>query len=222
MNDRASKSSSQPGLIVMIDGPDGVGKTTQLKLLAETLQQQGYSVFSSRVNGGTEIGEALRTVYLDPKLQRPPETDLYIMLGMHSALASELLSRRQAGEICLIDRSPLSIIAYQVYGSGLDAELGEAATLNAIKLFDPDLIICYEAPLPVLQSHREQRHKSVNNNYFENQPPYFMARVIEGYKHAAEIYQGVKVINTSGTIPEAQTATLQRIEPLLPKRAATV
>jgi dTMP kinase len=216
------KNLSTVGRIIMIDGPDGVGKTTQLALLAEHLRQRGYNVYSNRINGGTAMGEALRQVYLDPHLPRPPETDLYIILAMHAALASELLQRRQAGEICLVDRSPLSILAYQVYGSGLDKEVGLAATRNSLKLFDADLIICYEAPLDVLRAHREQRHKSTNNNYFENQLPDYVERVIAGYQEATRLFDGLQTVDTSRSIPDVQTATLKLIEPILPAHDSSV
>src|SRR5438045_2788931 len=102
----------------MFDGPEGVGKTTQMHMCAVALEQKGLRVLTTRINGGTEIGEALRAVSLSHS-ERPTETDFYIIQAMTAAMIAELPKWQRQYDVILIDRSPLSLLAYQVYGGGL-------------------------------------------------------------------------------------------------------
>jgi dTMP kinase len=179
--------------VIMFDGPDGVGKSTQLEKTKDWLQNQGRTVIGTRLSGGTEIGEALRTISLNPAFKRPAITDMYLMLAMYSAVADSIRSDNNPDDtIYLIDRSPLSIIAYQVYGSGLSAELAAKAVTDSLKDLRPDLIICYEADTKKINEQLASRHNA-SNDYFENQPTDYAERVIEGYRAAAQEY-GASII----------------------------
>src|ERR1039457_7062193 len=90
------------GFVVMFEGIDGVGKTTQLGLARDKLTEGGWSVISLRNPGGTPIGEALRTVMLSSD-DRPPMTDLYTSLAIQAALFEAIEAARQAGKIILLD-----------------------------------------------------------------------------------------------------------------------
>lgn len=187
-------AENSKGLLIMFDGPDGVGKSTQLTLAKNALERAGIVTHTSRLNGGTPIGEALRAISLNPTLKRCAIIDLHILLAMYYALANDLKERIDSGTICLVDRSPLSLIAYQVFGSGLNMEEGEKAAHDAVNLFKPDLIICYDAPEPILLKHRKKRDHSKKADYFENQPVEYMERVIRGYHEAYQMFE-VKVVN---------------------------
>lgn len=193
----------------MFDGPDYVGKTTQIELAAKELTDAGLEVCIRRLSGGTDIGEALRRISFDPALKRPPRTDLYIILAMNSALAEDLRPLRDRGVICLVDRSPLSILAYQVYGSGLSEDEGNQGIRDALRIFSPDLLLCYVAPLDVLQKRRSKR-EPVAKDYFGNQPLDFVERVMAGYRDAAERYEA-EVIDAAGSIDAIHLATMRHV-----------
>ena len=93
------------GVIVMFDGPDGVGKSTQLQLATQDLEAQGYTIHTTRVVDGTPIGEALRKV-LFADFARSPKTDLFIARAMYAELCEDLQKERQQAKIILVDRSP--------------------------------------------------------------------------------------------------------------------
>jgi dTMP kinase len=173
------------GIIIAVDGPDGSGKTTQLQMLAEHLRGEGRDVHLTRASGGTPIGEALRTVSLSDN-PRPAEVDVYISLGMHTALGQDIQTRKAAGQTILVDRTPLAIIAYQVFGSQLpDKQLGYDACERMLKLWDIDLLLLFDASQSVLNERRKQRtDKPVD--YFEKQPADYLARVRAGYECASE------------------------------------
>lgn len=198
----------------MFDGPDGVGKTTQIQLVAEDLTTQGYRVHTTRSHGGTPFGEKLREVSLSD-IERSALTDYYLSLTMHSALRDDVHARRDAGEIILIDRSPLAIWAYQVFASGLDRQTVEQEIDADMQAFDVDLVIVYEAGLDVLQRHLAQRNQSAKTDYFESKPADYFERVIAGYQFAAARYQAT-VIDASTTITDVHTASTAAIRTILP------
>src|ERR1700679_687500 len=111
------------GLLIMFEGIDGVGKTTQLNMVKEALGQQNWLISTARSPGGTPIGEDLRSVMLESH-PRPPMTDLYIAAAIQEALIARTDEERADGPIMLHDRGPLSIAAYQIYGSGVDSAIG--------------------------------------------------------------------------------------------------
>jgi dTMP kinase len=197
------------GLIIYFDGPDGVGKTTQLKLAEESLLKNNHKVYVTRTIGGTPIGELLRNVILSDN-DRPPETDLHIALASQHALAGDILNRRKQGEIVLIDRSPLSIIAYQIHGDGLQQDKGYTAAQELIELIQPDLSLVYSADNQDLQERRQQRNHHSGSDHFEKQPLEYHERVAEGFKSAAQAFHA-KVIDSSCSVEAVHQDTMASI-----------
>lgn len=208
-------SDTTQGKTIMIDGPDGVGKTTQLKRIVSALEESGRKVYSTRIMGGTPIGEELRKViFMDHS--RPAVTNLYIAEAIYYALADDLTRRRRANphEIILVDRSPLTMIAYQAHGDQADAELCHQACRVTLEALAPDLVIVYQADQSILDQRRSQRNPSENSDYFEQQQDDYFARVAEGYKSAAETY-GAQTVDASGSSEDLHQKTMQLIEKVL-------
>lgn len=203
-------SEKKRGFVVAIDGPDGVGKTTQVSLLKDYFLKREETVHVTRSSGGTPIGEELRKVSLSAA-PRPAVTDLFISLAMGAALADDLASRKNTGETIIIDRSPLAVIAYNGYGSQLE-EMGLAydACEALFKRWGIDLLIFLDAPNEVIHKRREAR---AAKDYFENQNDAFHDRVKEGYKTGLEFIQkksqelGVKIVIIDAT---ADVASVQK------------
>lgn len=209
------------GCIIAFDGPDGVGKTTQIHLLADFLRSQGYQVHATRASGGTPIGEALRSVSLSD-VARPAEADVYISLAMHTALGQDLQRRKQAGQICLVDRSPLAILAYNTYASQLPNQtLGEQATLAMLQLWHIDSLLLFEAPQVTLNKRRTKRTDKPAD-YFEKQGTSYFERVQAGYHAAKQLCeqqsppQPVTVIDATPSVAVIQTSLRQVLQSVLP------
>ncbi len=170
--------------IIVIDGPDGVGKTTQVHLLAASLAEQGVRVHVSRASGGTPIGEELRKASLSLHPRRP-ETDVYISLAMHTELGHDLRARRSSGETIIVDRSPLAILGYNLHGAQLQgSQLAYDACTTLLKLWDADIFIYMDAPQNILDERRQMRG---NTDYFENQDSEFHHRVRIGYEEGVAL-----------------------------------
>lgn len=201
--------ADKKGLIVCFDGPDGVGKTTQLKLAAASLANEGYEVFTAKAIGGLPITDILgRALMINA--ERPPETDLHVAIASQYALAKEILPRRDKGQIVLLDRSPLSIIAYQVYADKLSSDAGHKAVKELLNLIKPDLIITYYASEAAIKDRRSARNGESELDFFEGKPQEYHSQVAEGFKAATKEY-GASAVDASAPIELVREATLQLI-----------
>lgn len=170
--------------IIVIDGPDGVGKTTQVHLLAEYLAEHGVDVHITRASGGTPIGEELRAASLSFHPRRA-ETDVYISLAMHTELGHDITARRSAGQTVIVDRSPLAVLGYNVYGSQLaQKKLGIDACKQLLRLWDTDVFVFLDTKQSVLDARRQKRGKT---DYFENQDSSYHHRVRQGYEEGLKL-----------------------------------
>lgn len=105
-------------MFITLEGPEGSGKTSHLKPLAEYLSAQGAQVFTTREPGGTSIGEQVRHVIHDlENTEMHPRTEALLYQAARAQLVAQVLRPRlQAGQIVLCDRYYDSTLAYQGYG----------------------------------------------------------------------------------------------------------
>ncbi|HVV26059.1 MAG TPA: dTMP kinase [Candidatus Saccharimonadales bacterium] len=200
------------GLVVFFEGIDGVGKTTQLEMAAEDLRGEGWAVETTRAHGGTDIGEALRQVSLSDT-PRPVESDMYISLAIHAALVQKIAEYRQQGRIVLIDRGPLSMAAYQMYGDGFDREQGWEYVARELELFAPELNIVYTAAVTVAMERARQRSKA-KSDYFESKPEGYFDAARQGYLDAAARF-GATVLDAEQSIQQVHAQTMEAIQAAL-------
>lgn len=205
--------SAKKGLIICFDGPDGVGKTTQLKLAKQSLESNGFKVFTAKAVGGLPLTDLLGQALM-LNAERPVETDLYIAIAGQYALADEIIKHKNQGEIVLLDRSPLSIIAYQVYADGLDQAKGEEAVKDLLQKLSPDLILTYYADEGVAKNRLIERNGEAQRDYFESKPDSYHHLTAEGFREAAKIFDAVE-IDANAPIELVREATMQHIGTLL-------
>ncbi|HSX45820.1 MAG TPA: dTMP kinase [Candidatus Saccharimonadia bacterium] len=202
------------GFLLVFDGIDGVGKSTQLELAAQTLRQAGWDVVTARNLGGTPIGEELRKVIKAP-IARPPETDLYISAAIQAALVEEVTKLRAEGKLILMDRGPLSLAAYEIFGSGGSAERSWPHVDYGMESLKPELTIIYTADTETALKRAKQH--STGPDYFESKPPEYFDKVADGYRQAASRYDGVVFLDANGDIGAIHGKTMALIEQVLPK-----
>lgn len=200
------------GLVVFFEGIDGVGKSTQLEMAAKSLRGDGWAVETTRAHGGTDIGEALREVSLSD-MERPVGTDFGISVAIHEALAVKVDEWRRLERIVLIDRGPFSMVAYQMYGDGLELERGWQAVEHDLGLFSPELNLVYTAALSVAADRMHQR-SGEKANYWESKPAGFFDLAQQGYMDAAERF-GATVIDAERSIDAVHDETMAAIQTAL-------
>jgi dTMP kinase len=137
------------GKFIVLDGGEGCGKTTQLRLLGQALAERGLKVATARDPGATHIGEQIRAILLDPKqteMNLRCEMLLY-MAARAQLMAQTILPALAAGACVICDRFVSSTLAYQLGGDGLTAAEIKAAAEIAIQGRWPDLTIILDLPL---------------------------------------------------------------------------
>ena len=138
-------SLTQPaeGIFVVFEGGDGVGKSTQTRLLADWLTQQGREVVVTLEPGGTELGTVLRDLVLNPKWGDVSPRAEALMYAADKAqhLYEVVLPALRRGAVVISDRYVDSMLAYQGAGRDLDADRVEQIARWATKDLLPDLTV---------------------------------------------------------------------------------
>lgn len=137
-----------PGCFLVVEGPDGVGKSTLVKHLAARLREAGATVVEVREPGGTPLAEQARRAALDAGLQASPLAELFLMLAARADLVAKVIrpALAQDGTVVLSDRFELSTEAYQIAGRGLPREPVLAANRLATGGLKPDLTLVLDLP----------------------------------------------------------------------------
>lgn len=206
-------SKSLPnGLLVAFEGIDGTGKTTQMELARDELAAEGWPLNTSRNLGGTPIGEELRRV-MKSNLPRPEKTNLHISVAIQEALIEEISNEREQGKFILMDRGPISLAAYEIYGGGLDADLTWKYVDDGMARLRPELVIIYSTDVATaLERLRQDGQK----DYFESKAPDYFERVAGGYAAAAKRYPDTCVIiDANRSVEDVHRDTMWAISTLL-------
>jgi len=113
-----------PGTFVTLEGPEGAGKTTQVKLLSKQLTKLGVPHVVTRDPGGTPLGKQVRRILLTPGINVAPMTELLLYQADRAQHVAEVIKPAlEEGKLVLCDRFIDSSIAYQGYGRNIDMKL---------------------------------------------------------------------------------------------------
>jgi dTMP kinase len=170
------------GVFITMEGGEGVGKSTQGRLLAERLRALGATVLEAREPGGTPVGDRIRALLLDPALGMCPETELLLYEASRAENVGAVIEPALArGEIVLCDRFYDSSTAYQAFGRGLDLDLICALNATATGGLRPDVTV-YLA-LPPDEAIPRATHGGADRLEAESRA--FHAKVVEGFEAIA-------------------------------------
>jgi dTMP kinase len=146
------------GRLIVLEGGDGVGKTTQLPLVAAALRSHGVAVRTVREPGETVVGQRIRELLLDDSARTVPNTEALLFLAARAQLVAEILRPAlDAGEWIVADRFFVSTYSYQIAGHTLSAEGIRAANTLATGGVVPDLTLLLTLPTAVAASRRAAR-----------------------------------------------------------------
>ncbi len=199
------------GLFITFEGPEGSGKTTQIQLLAAWLRERGQDVLTTREPGGTHIGDAIRSILLDPAhVEMCCETEFLLFSAARAQHVAELIRPRlAAGGTVLCDRFADSSLAYQGYGRRLDLEKLRQITAFATGGLLPDLTIYLDLPVADGLS-RKQVGDAAEWNRMEREQQEFHERVRRGYLSLAAAEASRWLVLDAGGPVEAVAANIRR------------
>ncbi len=172
-------------MFITFEGGEGSGKTTQIKLFAESLRRIGYDVVETRDPGGTAIGDEIRHILLDKNNGLMSEiTEMMLYNASRAQLIDEvILPNLLAKKIVLCDRFYDSTYAYQGYGRGIDMDMLRTITGLATNGLSPHLTFMLDIPV---KTGLARRKNSKDTNRMDLQTVAFHQRVRDGYYKLAK------------------------------------
>lgn len=204
-------------LFITFEGPEGSGKTTQIRLLEQNLRQRGLAAIDTREPGGTSIGNAIRNILLDPVHRgMSPRAEALLFNAARAQIVDQVIRPAlQAGQIVLCDRYADSTLAYQGYGRGERLNALKALISYATLDLKPDLTIFLNID-PDAGLQRKRQGAGEEWNRMEEEKLAFHQTVRQGYLQlaAAEPVRWL-VINAAQTVEQIQVLILQRVDALL-------
>ncbi|HEV2127464.1 MAG TPA: dTMP kinase [Thermomicrobiales bacterium] len=174
------------GTFVVFEGPEGAGKSTQMRRLADVLVRAGHDVVATREPGGTPVGDAIRRVLLESDgYAMLPETEAFLLSAARVQHVHEVIRPAlDRGAVVLCDRYADSTLAYQGGGHGM-AE-GDLRCLERIATdrLVPDLRVLLDVPAAAGLARRHRDTTSVNR--IDRASLAFHERVAAAYRLLAE------------------------------------
>ena len=205
------------GIFITFEGPDGSGKTTQIRLFSKYLEEKGYPVVQTREPGGTRISERIRAIILDPdnkEMDDMTEALLYAA-GRAQHVAQLIKPAVEEGKIVLSDRFMDSSIAYQGYGRDLGDKI-RIINEYAVAGIHPDLTFFLDLSAEEGIARAEHRQKL---DRLEQESIAFHKRVYEGYLELSKIYEDrYVIIDASRSIEEISQDIIAKFEEFISNR----
>ncbi len=214
---------------IVLEGGDGSGKTTQVALLSDWLDELGVEHVATREPGGTPLGEAVRSVVLGrTDLDVPAASELFLYLASRAAFVRDVVRPAlAAGKVVVSDRFDLSTLAYQGYGRGLPVEEVRRAIALATGGLRPDVTLLLDVEVEEGVARRRAGGNRAGRfdllhepDRIEREGDVFLRRVREGYLALAADDERVRVLSGLGSPTQVQERVRAALTGLFPETFA--
>ena len=197
------------GMFITFEGADGCGKTTQMKLLAQYLNKNGYDVVITREPGGKGLGEKVREILLNYDGEVSSVCESFLFLADRAQNIDIIVKPAiESGKIVLCDRHVDSTVAYQGYGRGLDIDRINMLNNLATSGKKPDLTFVFDIDVETSMKRVGREKDRMESAGIE-----FHERVRKGYLEIAKSEpERVKVIDATRTIEEIHNDVIRIFE----------
>ena len=204
------------GLFIVMEGPDGSGKTTQINLLKEYLSKAGYECLITREPGGTVIGEEVRQLILNPEYREmSPVTEMLLYAASRAQLVHEVIGPAlEAGRIVISDRFVDSSIVYQGIARKLGISTVSAVNAPGIGIYRPDGIFFIDLSEDEGLRRKKEQKKL---DRMEQESIEFHHMVSEGYRKVLADRAEVIKIDGNKEIDIIQKKIRNHVDELLKK-----
>jgi dTMP kinase len=210
------------GLFLSLDGPDGSGKSTQCRLLADWLRGLGHTIVTCTDPGGTPLGTALRKLLKEEQHPMSPWSQALLFMASRAELVSEVIRPAlEAGSVVVCDRYLLSTVVYQGHAGGLDPDLvWQLGRITAE--VEPDLTLVLNVPVEtsVLRCQRRREgHSGIDEpstDRFEDREVAYHRKVHDGFLFEAKrAPERIQVLDAAAEVAVVQDAIRHVVIPLL-------
>lgn len=206
------------GKYIVIEGAEGVGKTTMVSMIGDMLMRAGLPVKIMREPESQNdlTARAIRHLTQDPRYPMTTRTEVLLYNAARSQSLEIIRQARDNGIICLVDRSYLTTLAIQYYGRGDVKDYGRINDIIefAVGDMEPDLMLVLDAPVKQLKARTKDRYAAER---FDNLGEAFLERVRAGYLWEAK-QRNLPVIHATGSIDEVFKEVWEHVSDTIAKR----
>jgi dTMP kinase len=201
------------GNLIVFEGLDGSGTTTQSGLLAEYLEERGHSVLEVEEPGGTLLGRKVRDLLLeDHGIDIEPLSELFLYEVSRSQLVREkIIPELERGRVVISDRFAVSSVAYQGYGRGIPIDVVKELNDVALNGVEPDLTFLLDIDL----DERAKRSSGQKPDRIEKEAREFYDRVRQGYLKEIRSMESAVLIDGSLTKEEISDLVVSELKEFL-------
>jgi dTMP kinase len=205
-------------MFITFEGLDYSGKSTQVRLLADTLKHENFNILVLREPGGTEIGERIRTVLLDKKISGMTSvSELFLFSASRAQLVEEVIKPAiEGGLVVICDRFYDSLTAYQGWGKGIPLETIKVVNACASSGLTPDLTFFLD--IPVDEVERRVRRARTSRDRMESNGREFYERARQGYHQIAAAEHRFRVIDGLQPVDAIQELIWRTVNEALRKK----
>ena len=200
------------GLFITFEGADGSGKTTQLNLVKDFLEKEGYDVVVTREPGALELGKKIRNILLHYEGVVADRCEMFLFLADRAQHVDTFIKPSiQDGKVVLCDRYIDSPVAYQGYGREQDIQLLKDLNNIAVNSLKPDLTLLFD-----VSTETAQQRVGSEKDRLESSGLDFHRRVRNGnLELQKEEPNRIKLINANNSIENVYEQTKNTIINLL-------
>ena len=204
-------NESLKGKFLVLDGPDGCGKSTQTRLLSEWIAEQGVDVMSYRDPGTTLVGEKIRDILLDTAHEGMGDNvEVLLYMAARAQLWKEHIGPDlAAGKCVLMDRWLSSTCAYQGWAGGFGVEKVIKIGTDSLKRIWPDMTVVLDVDAETAASRMQRALDRM-----EQKGEAYHAKVRAGFLKLTDIEFSVKVVDARGTVEQVHRDVLKLIQEL--------
>lgn len=200
-------------MFVTVEGIEGCGKSTLLAGLSERLRDRGGEIIVTREPGGTDLGNAVRRIFLERSFSPVPLAEALLVNASRAQHVAEVIEpAMKRGALVLCDRFVDSTLAYQGYGRGMDLKLLQRLCDSATGGLVPDVTFILDVPAAVSRARVLARHPQPDRVEAEDEA--FHTRVRNGFLELARAGERYRVFDGTRAPDElaaaAFTAVLSR------------
>jgi dTMP kinase len=193
---------------IVLDGPDGCGKSTQTAMLADYLAKQGVSVSVFRDPGSTKTGEKIREILLDAQNHISDRTELLLYMASRAQLLAEgIAPAMKKGDCVLLDRWLSSTCAYQGFAGGIGVEKVLDIAEHCLERIWPDLTLILDVDL---KTAKKRMNRSLDR--MERKTNEYHKKVRQGFLALRKLGANIIVIDASADIETVNKKIIQTVE----------